>query len=249
MAQARQRPNWDPNGSQTLEQWMTDETGRNPGYQLPEGWFVNDEGQVERRQPAWAYRNPWIFPAAGMGIGALASAVAGAPAALAAPSAAPAAAAPTAATTATTAATTGGPLIARSLATGSPGAGNNGLGIGSELPSAGSPYGGPSGGPGVTSFGDTADSPNGNGRRPPSGRNPNDRSGSDGLMDSIGEYGPLVALLIRALTGGMSGGGGDQNVPPELQQMLAEATRRMQATGPLFDQLNAHAKAGLPRQS
>lgn len=59
---------------QSVVDWMTAELRRNPSYQVPHGYSVKN-GQVVRDQPAWAYRHPWIFPAAGIGAGAAATAL------------------------------------------------------------------------------------------------------------------------------------------------------------------------------
>ena len=63
------------------------------------------------------------------------------------------------------------------------------------------------------------------------------------------QYGPGIVGIIQAFMRRGSGGAGDGVVPPEVQQMLQEHLRRMQATGPLFDQLTTQAQAGLPRTS
>lgn len=63
------------------------------------------------------------------------------------------------------------------------------------------------------------------------------------------QYGPGIANLIMALARRNNGQGGAGTTPPEVQQMLAEHMRRMQATGPLYDRLTQQAMAGLPRTS
>ena len=74
-------------------------------------------------------------------------------------------------------------------------------------------------------------------------------AGSPGWAAMAQQYGPGIVGIITALMRRNGQGGSDGLVPPEVQQMLQEHMRRMQATGPLFDQLTTQAQAGLPRTS
>jgi hypothetical protein len=85
-------------------------------------------------------------------------------------------------------------------------------------------------------------------------------AGAAGLASILG--GPLaqagipaaMALLGRAMGGAqplstpaLGGGGmGNANLPPEFQQLLAEAMKRMSAQAPLAEAINAQAMGGLP---
>jgi hypothetical protein len=71
MAVAQPRP-WDSEG-QTLEDWLTRRLRENPNHPIPNGWEAKD-GQVEREQPNWLMRNPWMFPVMGIGAGGALSA-------------------------------------------------------------------------------------------------------------------------------------------------------------------------------
>lgn len=62
--------------------------------------------------------------------------------------------------------------------------------------------------------------------------------------------GPALSVGT-GLVGRMAGGGGGSNqqpIPPELQQLLAEATRRTMNQGPLSDAITQQALAGLPNR-
>lgn len=74
------RANWHE--GLPLEDWMEAEIKRNPSYQIPRGYTRRGD-QVTRNQPHWVFRNPWIFPAAGIatGAGLMAAGVGGAGAA------------------------------------------------------------------------------------------------------------------------------------------------------------------------
>jgi hypothetical protein len=78
VATAQPRPGWTPGGSiNDLEQWYTEQLRRDPSFRLPEGFEVGEDGAVRQRTRPWAYRNPWIFPVAGVGAGLVGGALAG----------------------------------------------------------------------------------------------------------------------------------------------------------------------------
>jgi hypothetical protein len=56
----------------------------------------------------------------------------------------------------------------------------------------------------------------------------------------------LAAGVIPAVVGRTIGGGGSNELSPELQQLLAMAIQRMTQQQPLFNSINAQAMAGLP---
>lgn len=67
-------------------------------------------------------------------------------------------------------------------------------------------------------------------------------------LKKLAAAGIPVAALVQHLAGGGSpdGSGGTSGVPPELQQMLGLAMKRMSAQEPLFNAVNQQALAGLP---
>lgn len=62
------------------------------------------------------------------------------------------------------------------------------------------------------------------------------------LTSKLGQK--AIGLGLGAASG--IAGRGNTSMSPEAQQMLAEALRRMMATGPLFDNVNRMTQAGLP---
>jgi len=62
------------------------------------------------------------------------------------------------------------------------------------------------------------------------------------LTSKLGQK--AIGLGLGAASG--IAGRGNSQMSPEAQQMLAEALRRMMATGPLFDNVNRMTQAGLP---
>lgn len=77
MPSAVPRPGWTPGGgTDDMAAWLTQQVRQNPNYPLPAGYRLGPNG-VERIQPNWMLRNPWIFPAMGIGAGALGASLAG----------------------------------------------------------------------------------------------------------------------------------------------------------------------------
>lgn len=70
--------------------------------------------------------------------------------------------------------------------------------------------------------------------------------GGGGLPALLRTIAPLAPLVAGRLQGGSGAPGVNTQMPPELQQLLAQAMRRMADQEGLFQSVTAQAKAGLP---
>lgn len=204
------RSNYDPS-AQTLEQWMTDEVRRNPGYRVPNGYEVDSEGTVTRTQPAFLYRHPWLIPLLGVG-GGLGLAAAGVGGGVAAGGAA------------------GSSGAAPAMGGGSTLATN--LGGASALPSATATTAG------ATTTGATAAGTAGAGSTVRNVMNRLSRNvGGDGETDWMRVLAPLLGLGATAVTGGFNtpNSGMDPGIQKQIEALIARQNLRGEKSEPIYD--------------
>lgn len=163
-----------------MERYLTERLAQDPNAAMPNG-YTADEGAVTRDQPGVMFRNPWLWPAIGIGGGALGGALTG-----------------------------GGAAAGLSEAS---------IPTSVGVPSGSIPAGTTMGTGGIGSF----------------------------LSQNKNWLAPIIGagagLLGRQL---MPQQNTQMPMPPELQQLLTEATRRTMNQGPLSDAITKQALAGLP---